>query len=499
VTTPARLGGAAPRTSRTDVLIVGGGPTGMTLAGDLARAGRDVTVLERRPTMHPASRAFVTTARTLEILDSRGLADDLLAQAATTPCVRVFSGATVDLTRLPSHHRYGMITPQTNVDQALERYARDQGAKVLRGNEVIGLTQDADQVTVTARPQDGGDIATWRAAYAVGADGAHSTVRDLLGIDFPGKSVLSSVVLADVHLADGPDGNELTLGTTRDVFGFLVPYGAARPGWYRSMTWDRRHQLPDTAPVEEAEITRVLAEAMDRDVKVREISWHSRFHCDERQVRSYRRGRVFLAGDAAHVHSPMGGQGMNTGIQDAANLTWKLDLVLSGADDAILDTYHRERYPIGRRVLFQSGAMMRAVTLKPRPARWLRNHLVPALLSIRPVHDAIAGSFAGVTLRYPHRWHEHPLVGSRATEVPLIEGRLTQQQRNPGFLLVRESDTPPIDTTVRQASRTDDGPALLVRPDGHIAWAGTTTPTSPPGWQTAWQAWTGRSVRSTAR
>ncbi|MCD9587684.1 2-polyprenyl-6-methoxyphenol hydroxylase [Streptomyces sp. MnatMP-M27] len=498
MTAPARPHDEAhPDIHHTDVVVVGGGPTGMTLAGDLARAGHAVTVLERRAAIHPSSRAFVTMARTLEVLDSRGLADDLLADANTTEGVRLFAGATLDLTHLPSRHRYGMITPQTQVDQALERYARDQGAQVLRGTEVTGLAQDADAVTVTARPEGGGPASTWRAPYVVGADGTHSTVRDLLGADFPGKTVLSSAVLADVRLADGPAGNGLTLGNTRDVFGFLVPYGKARPGWYRSMTWDRHRQLPDRAPVEEAEVTRVLAEAMGRDVGVREIGWHSRFHCDERQVRSYRHGRVFLAGDAAHTHSPMGGQGMNTGIQDAANLAWKLGLALGGADPAILDTYHRERHPIGRRVLRQSGAMMRAVTLRPRPARWLRDHLAPAVLSLGRARDTIAGSFSGVTLRYPRERHQHALVGTRATEVPLAEGRLTELQRAGGFLLIREEGASPIEAPVAQAQRVDSGPALLVRPDGYIAWAGSGVRTNgSDGWQAAWRAWTGPAAEA---
>ncbi|WP_067465084.1 FAD-dependent monooxygenase [Nocardia amamiensis] len=478
----------------TDVLVVGGGPTGMTVAGDLARAGRPVTVLERWPSINPASRAFVTMARTLELLDSRGVAAGLLAGAGTTDRVELFSGAALDLSHLPSRYPYGMILPQTVVDQALENYARDQGAIVVRGTEVVGLEQDTDGVTVTARPKGGGELSTWRAAYVVGADGAHSTVRELLGVEFPGKSVLSSVVLADVLLGDGPSGTGLSLGSTRNVFGFLAPYGPARPGWYRSVTWDRHRQLPDSAPVEKGEVVRVLTEAMGRDVGVREISWHSRFHCDERQVRRYRHGRVFLAGDAAHVHSPMGGQGMNTGIQDAVNLSWKLDLVLGGADPAILDTYHRERHPIGRRVLWQSGAMMRAVTLGPPPARWLRNHLAPLMLGIGPVRDAIAGSFSGVTLRYSRRRGQHPVVGTHATEVPLAEGRLTELQRTPGFLLIREHDVAHLDTTVAQARRIGPGPALLVRPDGYIAWVGPSSRASgPDGWQTAWRTWTARA------
>jgi hypothetical protein len=265
------------------------------------------------------------------------------------------------------------------------------------------------------------------------------------------------VVLADVKLANGPEGG-LKLGNTRQVFGFLAPYGRSDPdgSWYRAMVWDRDHQVPDTEPVESAEVIDVLNRAMQADMGVREISWKSRFHCDERQVEQYRHGRVFLVGDAAHVHSPMGGQGMNTGIQDAANLGWKLDAVLGGADDGLLDTYQDERHPIGRRVLRQSGLMARGVTLYPRVARAMRNLLVPRLLRVPFVRDAVAGSFAGTGLRYGRRG----LVGTRAT--PL--------QPAGEFSLVR----------------TDDGTAVLVRPDGYIAWAGDS---ADDGWRDVLRRW----------
>ncbi len=477
---------------QADVVVVGGGPTGMTVAGDLARAGRTVTVLERRPQINPSSRAFVTMPRTLELLDSRGLAEGLLAKGNLVGAVHLFNGAALDLTRLPSRYPYGLITPQTNVDQALEDYARAQGATLLRGVEVIGLEQDADGVTLTARPKDGGEPTTWRASYVVGADGTHSTVRDLVGMDFPGKSVLRSVVLADVRLEHGPTGDGLTLGSTPEVFGFLVPY--RHDGWYRSMTWDRRRQLPDDAPVDIAEVRDVLNRAMGHDVGLAEAGWTSRFHCDERQVANYRAGRVFLAGDAAHAHSPMGGQGMNTGIQDAVNLAWKLALVLDGADEGILDTYHSERHPIGRRVLFQSGAMMRAVTLKPKPARWLRNRLAPRVLGIRRASDVIAGSFSGVTLRYKNGSRGgHDLVGTPATQTALAEGPLTRLQRDGGFMLIREPGTPAILTDLAQAQRIDHGPALLVRPDGYVAWAGSTLTEGEASWHHALLRWTGKA------
>jgi 2-polyprenyl-6-methoxyphenol hydroxylase-like FAD-dependent oxidoreductase len=482
-----------------DVVVVGAGPAGLTAAGDLARCGRSVVVLERWPEMNASSRAFATMARTLEVLDARGLADDVLAHAHKASGVSIFAGARIDLTHLRSQYPFVAVTPQTNVDGALAEYAEMQGAEIRRGFEVVALVQDPDGVTITARPKDDDDLLhgrTWRAAYVIGADGAHSTVRDLLGAEFPGKTILSSLVLADVKLADGPTSGELTLGSTRDVIGFLVPYDRsdADGAWYRAMVWDRRHQVPDSEPASPDEVIDVLTRAMGRDLGVRAVGWLSRFHCDERQVAQYRYGRVFLAGDAAHVHSPMGGQGMNTGIQDAANLAWKLDTVLGGAPDDVLDTYQSERHPIGRRVLLQSGMMARGVTLNPRIGRAIRNLLAPRLLRRPRIRDAVAGSFSGTELRYPHRRGEHPLVGTRATEIPLREGRLTHLQRYAGFMLIREHGEAPVDVPgVAEAERTDAGPAVLVRPDGYIAWAGPTSDRT--GMTTALSRWTGWNLR----
>ena len=480
-----------------DVLVVGAGPTGLTAAGDLARAGRSVAALERWPAINPSSRAFATMARTLEVLDARGIADDLLAQAHKAPGVTIFGGARIDLTHLDSPYQFAMITPQTNVDRALGAYAVAQGAEIVRGIEVVGLDQDAQGVTVTTRPH--GDQAErrsfWRAKYLIGADGAHSTVRTLIGADFAGKTILSSIVLADVKLVDGPFDGGLTLGSTRDEFAFLAPYDRhdADGSWYRAMVWDRNNQLPDTEPVDADEIVGVLSRAMKADLGVLEVGWKSRFHCDERQVAQYRHGRVFLAGDAAHVHSPMGGQGMNTGIQDAANLAWKIDAVLAGADDTVLDSYHDERHPIGKRVVLQSGMMARGVTLHPRVARGLRNLLAPRLLRIPRVRDEVAGSFAGTTLRYAHRAGESALVGTRATQIPLTQDRLTELQHEPGFVLIRESGRSPVDVIdLHQAERADSGPAVLVRPDGYIAWAGESANRSE--WLDVLARWTGHTT-----
>lgn len=338
----------------------------------------------------------------------------------------------------------------------------------------------------------------------VGADGAHSAVRKLVGVGFPGRNILSSIVLADVKLADDPSAHRhgddgLKLGSTAEVFGFLAPYGRHDEdgSWYRAMVWDRANQRADDYPVDEAEVTTVLARAMGRDLGVREIGWMSRFHCDERQVAQYRVGRVFLAGDAAHVHSPMGGQGMNTGIQDAVNLAWKIDSVLSGADDAVLDSYHDERHAIGERVVRQSGLMARAVTLHPRPARMVRNWIAPQLLRVPAIRDTIAGSFAGTSLRYPCRRGESRLVGTRAEQIPIIGDQLSTIQRAPGFVLIREKGAAPVaGGALHQTSRCDEGPAMLVRPDGYIAWAGASA--DKESWQAVLQRWTAQSSVSSS-
>src|SRR6266545_7443530 len=315
-----------PMSSRTtEVLVVGAGPTGLLLAGDLARAGVAVTLLERRTDTSNLTRAFAVHARTLEELDARGVADELIDTGRRVSSVRAFGKAGVKLSRLPTRFPYVLLTPQYETERVLERRARELGAEIVYGADLTGLRQNGDGVTADVRSADGSPD-TWRASYLVGADGVRSTVRHALGLSFPGHSAVKSMMLADVRLAENPK-DVLTANGAGAGFAFIAPFG---DGWYRVIAWHRGNELPDDAPVDLEEIRAVTRAALGTDYGMHDARWLSRFHSDERQAPHYRVGRVFLAGDAAHVHSPAGGQGMNTGLQDAANLGWKLAAVLRG-------------------------------------------------------------------------------------------------------------------------------------------------------------------------
>ncbi|MFD9738440.1 FAD-dependent monooxygenase [Umezawaea sp. NPDC059074] len=459
-----------------DVLVVGAGPTGCMLAGEVALAGRSVVVLDKHEAPSPLSRAFGVHARTMEALDTRGLADELRSTGTASPGLALWRGAEVNLTRLPSPFPYLLVTPQVNVDTLLEKRARNHGADVVRGATVTKLWQHEDGVVVRATTASG--EREWKASYVVGADGVRSTVRDLVGQPFPGEVLLKSIVLADAYLGD-PPASIVTVDAAEDCFAFLAPFG---DGWFRVIVWDRRFEDDPAFQPSEAMVRDVLTRATGTDFGLREIRWLSRFQSDERQVESYRTGRVFLAGDAAHVHSPAGGQGMNTGIQDALNLGWKLAAVLRGADPAVLDTYQSERHPVGKLVLRSSGATIRLMTARSRAARAFRRVVLPFLLGREKVARKAAGMFSGVGISYGRG-----LVGSRAADVQLRDGRLFEALRRGGFVLVLENDAASVTAPIPTAHRLDGGPALLVRPDGYLAWAGSS---ASGDWRAALDRWT---------
>ncbi|MBP0453711.1 FAD-dependent monooxygenase [Kitasatospora sp. RG8] len=470
----------------TDVLIVGAGPTGLLLAGDLAAAGIRVTVLEKRGAESNLTRAFAVHARTLEMLDARGLADELIATGVPLGSLRLFNKLRIDLGSLPTRFPFVLITPQSNTERLLQERAVKAGATILRGAEVTGLRQDAEGVTIET--VEDGATATHRARYAVGTDGVHSTVRDLLGIPFPGESVVNSVVLADVRLERAPD-EVVTVGATDDGFAFLAPFG---DGWYRVIAWDRHDRHPDGTPPPLERIAEITRNTIGEDYGLHDARWSSTFHSDERQAPNYRSGRVFLAGDAAHCHSPAGGQGMNTGLQDAANLSWKLAAALRGrATDALLDTYQTERHPVGKTVLRSSGALVRLALAHSAPTRALRGALTTVAEHLDVVTERGAKIISGIGIRYSAPKDAHPLVGRRVPDLrltgleqpredgPAAPERLYEALRAGKFVLVSNDELsaadPWADRVVTAAPADPHGKlrdtVLLIRPDGYAAWA----------------------------
>ncbi|MEU8889063.1 FAD-dependent monooxygenase [Streptomyces sp. NPDC048442] len=464
--TPTPAG--VPRT--TDAIVVGAGPTGLLLAGDLAAAGLRVTLVERRAhTAGNLTRAFAVHARTLEVLDARGLADELLKTGRQLTRLNFFGNLALDLSRLRSRFPLVLITPQYEVERLLERRARAAGVEFRYDTELLGLTPHTTGVTARIRTPDGGE-SELGAPYLIGADGVHSTVRSALGLPFPGESVIKSIVLADVRLTDEPEG-VLTIGGQGDAFTFIVPFG---DGYYRVMGWDRGHEVPESDPVDLDEIRHIARTALGNDFGMHDERFLSRFHSDERQVPAYRTGRVFLAGDAAHVHSPAGGQGMNTGLQDAANLSWKLAAVLRGrAEDPLLDTYHAERHPVGATVLRTSGALIRIAMAHTPLQRTGRAVATRLFNSLRPITSRAMGMISGIGISYGAPRGAHPLVGRRVPDLALAEGRLYELLRKGEYVLVAAADGPiPTDVpphTVRAHWARQS--SVLVRPDGYVAWA----------------------------
>lgn len=370
------------------VLVVGAGPTGLMLACELALAGVPVTVLEERTSTPNITRAFAVHARTLELLDGRGLVDELLDRGLKVESVAPPGGATLDLSELPTRFGMVLIVPQSGTEHVLEARAGEFGVRVRRGAEVAGLRQDDAGVSVELT---GGE--TLRAEYVVGCDGAHSTVRRLVGIDFVGKQYETHILLADVRLASPPEETLFAQTSTEGVVLF-VPFG---DGWFRAIAWDRlREQAPLEEPVTLDEMRDAFRRIAGDDYGMTEMRWSSRFLSERRQARHYRSGRVFLAGDAAHVHSPLGGQGMNTGLGDAFNLGWKLALAVRGqAPPWLLDSYERERHPVGAAVLRLTDAFNQVV-LSSAATRRVRVAVLGTVLRIPRTRRFLAERLSGI-------------------------------------------------------------------------------------------------------
>ncbi|MGW3366725.1 FAD-dependent monooxygenase [Streptosporangium canum] len=447
-----------------DVIIVGAGPTGLMLAAELGLAGVSAAVVERLPARSGQSKALGLQPRTAEALELRGLLDPLMDRAIQRVPGGHFAGLRLDFNAWDTRHPYMIGIPQTRVEALLEARATELGAKILRGHELTALAQDDDGVTATAGP------VRLRGRYLVGCDGGRSAVRELLGIGFPGLDGRLRMAVADLTLTGpAPTSWSLPIMTPSATGkGYLAPLG---DGVHRFLFYGPEQQsLSRDAPITHEEVGRALANSFGPEVTLTGIRWASRFTDASRQVTHYRHGRVLLAGDAAHIHSPMGGQGLNLGLQDAFNLGWKLAAEVNGwAADGLLDTYQDERHPVAARVLANTRAQ--AVLLVPHEENLALRDIVEELLRVPEANKVVAGMISGLDIRYPLPGEPHPLAGRHLPGLDLRDGRavlLTTTDR------LRTAAAPWSDRVGYAGTTRELGvEAVLVRPDGYVCWAGS--------------------------
>jgi 3-(3-hydroxy-phenyl)propionate hydroxylase len=480
------------------VVIAGGGPTGLMLAGELALAGVDVVVVERRADQHvDGSRAGGLHARTLEVLDQRGIAERFIASGQKHPGLP-YAQMSLDMSDIPSRHNSVLALWQSQFEPILADWVVGLGVPIVRACEVIGFAQDDDGVDVAL--SDGG---TMRTQYLVGCDGGRSLIRKAAGIDFVGLDASTSWMIAEAEMAEAP-----RLGFCHDDVGTHAIGPSGDAGRFRVVLTERSIDQsgdPDINALRDA-----LCSVYGTDFGVHHPVWISRFTDASRQAESYRNGRVLLAGDAAHVHPPQGGQGLNTGVQDAVNLGWKLASVVHGsAPPTLLDTYHSERHPVGARVLHNT--MAQVVLAKPDARhRALRDTLVD-LLDIDEPRRRMAAMISGLDIRYD-LGDGHPLVGRRMPDLDLD----TASGPTRVFALLHEArgvlldlagvgaravspDIEPWTDRVQMVEASYEGrwdlpvvgevsapSAVLIRPDGHVAWTGDLADPHLPSVLTAW-------------
>ncbi|WP_412543866.1 rifampin monooxygenase [Longispora sp. K20-0274] len=453
-----------------DVIIAGGGPTGMMLAGELRLHDVRVLVLERDAEPTRVVRALGMHARTMEVLEQRGLLDRFEALGKRYPLGGFFAGITQPAPELDTTHPYVLSIPQTTTDRLLAEHAAEAGAEIRRGSELVGLAQDDDGVTVELA-----DGTALRSRYVVGCDGGRSTVRRLLGVDFPGEPTRVDTLLGEVELTEPV---ESLMAIVAEVRRTQIRFGAMPlgDGVYRVVAPADGVAADRTVPPTLDDLKRQLRATCGTDFGVHSPRWLSRFGDATRLAERYRTGRVLLAGDAAHIHPPMGGQGLNLGVQDAVNLGWKLAAEVRGwAPAGLLDTYHAERHPVAADVLDNTRAQMQLVSLEP-DAQAVRR-LIAELMRFDEVNRYLLERIIAVAVRYD-LGEGHELLGRRLRDVPLKGGRLYDLlHAGRGLLLDRTGAL----TAAGWADRVDhvvdaseelDVPAVLVRPDGHVAWVG---------------------------
>jgi 3-(3-hydroxy-phenyl)propionate hydroxylase len=476
------------------VVIGGGGPTGLMLAGELALAGIDVVIVERRTSQDvDGSRAHGLHSRTIEVLDQRGIAERFLA-AGYVAQVQGFSGIRLDISDFPTRHNYGLALLQSRFEPILADWVRELGVPILRGRDVVGFAEDAAGVDVDVS----GD-ASLRAEYLVGCDGGRSLIRKAAGIDFVGLDPSTSWMIAEVEMDEKPE-----FGFRHDSVGTHALGPAADGGAVGVVLTER--QLHHAGAPSISELREALVAVYGTDYGLRSAHTISRFTDMTRQAVSYRRGRVLLAGDAAHVHPPQGGQGLNTGVQDAVNLGWKLAQVINKTSpESLLDTYHSERHPVGARVLHNT--MAQVALSRPDERHQALRETMTELLSMDEPRRHIAAMLSGLDIHYD-LGEGHPALGWRMPDLDLH----TADGPTRVFTLLHDArpvllnfaepsgfDISPWADRVRMVEARHDGGwelpvlgeiaaprAVLIRPDGHVAWAGDLTDPELPRALATW-------------
>jgi 2-polyprenyl-6-methoxyphenol hydroxylase-like FAD-dependent oxidoreductase len=473
------------------VVIVGAGPTGLMLAGELALAGVDVAVVERRATQHlHGSRAGGLSARTLEVLDQRGIADRFLAEGQKAQ-VAGFAVTRLDISDFPTRHSYGLALWQKHIERILAGWVGELPVTFYRGRDASGFTQDANGVDVQV--SDGKPL---RAQYLVGCDGGRSVIRKAAGIDFPGWNATTSALLAEAEMTEEPETGIRRTPSGMHAIGkeaYEIKDGQvvyAKGGTVGVMITEA--EIGTSEPTLR-DISEGLIAVYGTDYGIHSPTWITRFTDMTRQAAAYRKGRVLLAGDAAHVHSPVGGQGLNTGVQDAVNLGWKLAQVVKRiSSESLLDTYHAERHPVGARVLRNTMAQVALVHRTDERTDALRD-VVSELLGMDEPRKRFGAMMSGLDIRYD-LGEGHPLLGRRMPDLDLVTAggpvrvfSLLHEARpvlldfgEPGGISI----TPWTDRVQLVGAKYDGAwelpvigavaapAAVLVRPDGYVAWVG---------------------------
>jgi 3-(3-hydroxy-phenyl)propionate hydroxylase len=479
----------------TEVVIAGGGPTGLMLAGELALAEVDVLIVERRASQElEGSRAGGLHSRTIEVLDQRGIAERFLSEGQTHPRVG-YAYVPIDIGDLPTRHNYLLALWQNRFEQILADWVLgDLGVPIRRACEVVGFTRDDTgvDVEVSAGP-------SLRAAYLVGCDGGRSVVRKAAGIDFPGLDPSTSWMIAEVEMDEEPE-----IGV-RPEGGGIGPVDREKGGGPYGVVL-REPRVEDSDELSLEDLREELVRAYGTDFGAHSPTRLSRFTDVSRQAASYRDGRVLLAGDAAHVHPPQGGQGLNVGVQDAVNLGWKLaQVVHATSPESLLDTYHTERHPVGARLLHHTMAQVALSTPDERHEA-LRGTMA-GLLAMDEPRTRFGAMMAGLDVHYD-LGEGHPLLGRRMPDLdvdtpdgPTRVYTLLHEAR-PVLLDLGDpgrSDTAPWADRVRRVGARREGvwelpvigevaapAAVLIRPDGHVAWVGDVADAELPETLSTW-------------